>query len=132
MTLKAKHSEPALAGKLTFASMQELYAIRGGEFSAECDLGVWWHGEHPFWPHYRLTWIEDTGDLVLYDPSCGRVTLLAVIPPDTFPEDNTDARRYMVLDRDESRPLYDWAEHCGPVNGLDWIRKQVRRWEAFA
>ena len=125
-------NEPTFAGRLTFASMQELYAIRGGEFSQECDLGVWWHGEHPFWPHYRLTWIEDTGDLVVVDLSSGRVTLLAVIPSDTFPEDDTEDRRHMALDRDESRPLFEWAEHCGPVHGLAWIRGQVKRWEVYA
>jgi hypothetical protein len=121
--------EPTLLCRPNFKSMQDLYAVRGGEFSAECDLGVWWHGVQPNWPHYRLTWVEDTGDLVVFDPSTNRVYVIAVIPPDTWDDTNNEQRRHMALDKDETRPLYGWAEHCGEHNGLNWVRKQVRPWE---
>lgn len=110
----------------SFPNINELYEARGGRWSPECDLGVWWlRGDRPY-PRYRLTWIEDTGDLYIANQHTGEITVLAKIPPETFPEPPN--RRFISLDGDSSRPLFGWTEHAHEPDGLSWVVQQTARW----
>ncbi len=46
--------------------------------SAEVDFGVWWRMEGQKWPTWRVSWIEDTGELYAKEqlPDSGRFIII--------------------------------------------------------
>lgn len=91
--------------------------------SGEADYGCWWQDDRSF-PRYRVSYIEATGEvykLALRPGGDGEVQVLAVVPPDPVEEPRSRSLYYRTLDR----ILDGWAEHCGPPDGITWVRRQL-------
>lgn len=84
--------------------------------SGEVDFGVMWTPAGSPWPHWRVSWVRDSGELYAVE--------LVNSPP--------DRRALEVLgkfrDRDHvETALEGWAEQCGSFLGcLEWIRHRAR------
>lgn len=81
--------------------------------SGEVDFGVWWARPGVEMPRYRVSWVENTGELYSIAQTGGRKTagpveLLAHIEQRKALEELLDG----------------WAEHCGP-GGLEWLWERV-------
>ncbi len=84
--------------------------------SPEIDFGVWWTDERTSWPwsRYRVTWIEETGEV--YCVSAERNPLYLVFG--------------VLPTREEvERVLDGWAEECGKANSLAWVRERVESYQ---
>lgn len=76
--------------------------------SAELDFGVWWRRKAA-WPTYRVTYVEDTGE-VYASGSDGSFEILGII------EGGRGAAE---------RVLEGWADQCGPQDSLDWVIQRL-------
>jgi DNA-directed RNA polymerase subunit RPC12/RpoP len=79
-------------------------------FSIEVDFGVWWTKPNEVWPHYRLSWVENTGELIEVElrGKDASICVLAVIQGRAAIE----------------HVLYGWAQRCAP-EGLRWVYRRL-------
>jgi len=82
--------------------------------SGEVDYGVHWTEPGSRWPQYRVSFVEETGELYAAELKPlpideGRVELLGKF-------DDREA---------VDRALRGWPDACGP-GGMDWIRARCR------
>lgn len=104
----------------TYATQDEFYAGRPDrERSREVDFGVMWRSLET-WPHYRVTWVEATGEVIavcLSGPGLGRaegpVEVLGVVSEERGPNGIEDK-------------LDGWVDVIHDVNSLGWVRERVR------
>lgn len=78
--------------------------------SRELDFGVWWRKSYEY-PPYRVTWVEATGEVIAVKQA-----------------NHTDLYEVLGVVKTEEeveRKLEGWAEKCGPVNSLDWVKAQL-------
>jgi hypothetical protein len=80
--------------------------------SRERDVGLWWRSVRG--PTYRAAWIQDTGELYLFQhaltgPGSGSVHLIA----GTFAAGELDVR------------LAGWQERCGRPGSLEWLLEAI-------
>lgn len=84
--------------------------------SPEADYGVWWTEAPTAWPRWRVSYVKQTGEVYAVQmEEGGRVEVLAVVPPDP------DKIYYRTLDH----ILEGWAEHCGELGSLAWVRERL-------
>jgi hypothetical protein len=96
------------ASLTNFESVDVFYEARGGRLSGELDFGVWWRkvrGNAPF----RISFIEDTGDIYAVNLWSHEVTLLAA------------GRSRAKLEKS----LDEWAEHCGRPGSYEWAVRRL-------
>jgi hypothetical protein len=99
----------------TYLSLSAFYASDPRRRSSrERDVGLWWRSVRG--PTYRAAWVQDTGELYLFQhaltgPGSGSVHLVG----GTF-----DA-----ADLDEL--LDGWRERCGRAGSLEWLLDAVSR-----
>jgi hypothetical protein len=87
---------------------------RARYLSREVDFGVWWTDDGITWPHWRVSWVQATGELyaIRQVGSGGRGLEI----------------RILGVERDEQeleRRLEGWPEACGPPDGLQWITARL-------
>jgi hypothetical protein len=87
---------------------KEFYKDKKRERSPELDFGVWWR-DGKVWPTYRVTWIENTGEI--YTECGGDIEILGVL---------------MVSRKEIEKILKGWAKACGELYSLDWLRKKIK------
>ena len=99
----------------TYLSLSAFYASdprRRG--SRERDVGLWWRSDRG--PTYRAAWVQDTGELYLFQhaltgPGSGSVHLAGR----TFDANELDG------------VLEGWREQCGRAGSLEWLLDAVSR-----
>jgi hypothetical protein len=97
----------------TYLSLSAFYASDPRRRdSRERDVGLWWRSVRG--PTYRAAWIQDTGELYLFQhaltgPGSGSVHLIA----GTFTAAELDTR------------LAGWQERCGHPGSLEWLLEAV-------
>ena len=100
--------------------------------SPEADYGVHWRLEgYP--QSWRVSYVQNTGEIyavhqgmTIHDPrrrtlSYGPLFLLGVVPPDPVPANDYRSAYYRTLDV----ILEGWPQHCGPYDGLTWLRDRI-------
>lgn len=93
------------------------------ERSPELDFGVHWRDGRN-WPTYRVSWIQDTGEVYAYENNSGKIEILGTVKSDiTLDELHKAGKNYRDLRVEQL--LKDWADHCGEINGLQWVRNQL-------
>jgi hypothetical protein len=115
-----------------FESIEAFYRDdEARRLSPELDFGVWWKWRGVV---YRLTWLDDTGELIAVQLSAPVVR--------TIPFDGKsiayagvaiiggEPETVYVLDvihgRDEiERVLAGWSEVCGEPDSIDWVRRAL-------
>lgn len=100
--------------------------------SPEADYGVHWRldgYQHP----WRVSYVKNTGEIyavqqcmVSHDipqraTSYGPLFVLGIVPIDQLPENDHHSVYYKGLEA----ILEGWTDHCGPSNGLTWIRDRI-------
>lgn len=83
--------------------------------SGEIDFGVWWRDGSEY-PTYRVSFIVDTGELYALDMQETNAELIGVIEGA-----NEEDRRATV-----EAVLEGWADKCGQLNSLSWVRRRVK------
>jgi len=87
----------------------EFYKDEKRQHSRELDFGAQWR-DGVIWPTYRVTWIENTGEVyaipLTNDNQKEKVEILAVV------ESEEKIEEY----------LKGWADKCTGMNSLDWVR----------
>lgn len=128
----AKNGKPEFVIDLTFqpvalyADIETFYDMRGGQHSGESDYGVWWRSPLEWirapqvergmagWMQeigpWRVSWVEDTGDVYAIHATGRCIALLGTIPDEETIE----------------RVLRGWADVCGGDLSLHWVSAQVR------
>lgn len=108
----------------TFPSIEAFYAAdERRRRSGEADYGVWWQDEDPLF-RYRISYVQATGEV--YRVAClpnteeWPVEVLAIVPPDE------GGFFYKTLEG----ILEGWADHCGPPDGIAWVRRVLAPWAA--
>jgi hypothetical protein len=82
--------------------------------SRELDFGVWWRDHNRQYPHYRVTWVENTGEVI-------------AVKLNNFDEDSESYKILGVVKTEEEieAKLKGWADVCGDDFSLDWIKKNI-------
>lgn len=89
---------------------EEFYKDLNRKFSRELDYGVWWH-DLQSWPAYRVTWVENTGELISVDSHSDKYEILGIIK----------------TEEEVEKVMENWAEKCGQINSLEWVKSRVGR-----
>lgn len=76
--------------------------------SRELDFGVWWR-DGVYHPQYRVTYLPGTRELICVNQ---------------FSDDYQILGRIVSEERAEEI-LKGWAEICGEINSLDWVRNRL-------
>jgi hypothetical protein len=95
-----------------YNSLLEFYQGREDRArSREIDFGVHWKRGSEWWPAWRVTWVEATGEVIAVCQrlDAGAVLVLGIV------EDEAEVERR----------LDGWVDACGESNGLEWVRKRV-------
>jgi hypothetical protein len=98
----------------TYLSLAAFYAAHPRRRdSRERDVGLWWRSHRG--PTYRAAWVQDTGELYLFQhaltgPGSGSVHLVA--------------GRFEAAELD--RLLEGWRDRCGRPGSLEWLLETVR------
>jgi hypothetical protein len=100
----------------TYLSLSAFYADQRRRDSRERDIGLWWRSSRG--PTYRAAWIQDTGELYLFQhaltgPGSGSVHLVS--------------GRFEAAELD--RVLDGWRDHVGRDGSLEWLLEAVTRRE---
>lgn len=82
--------------------------------SRELDFGVHWRKLSIF-PTYRVTWVENTGEVITVDLHQNTYEILGKIKT----EEEVEKR------------FKGWADACGPANSLYWITKKIENAKAI-
>lgn len=95
--------------------------------SLEVDFGVWWtHGRS--WPKYRVSLVEDTGELIAVRQSTASLLevfyVLAVL--DSPPASAADMVPFRLAVRAHADELLDGWESDEAGNRLEWVLQRVR------
>jgi len=99
----------------TYLSLTAFYAAdQRRRDSRERDVGLWWRSARG--PTYRAAWIQDTGELYLFQhaltgPGSGTVHLIS--------------GRFEAAELDDL--LAGWREHVGREGSLEWLLDAVTR-----
>jgi hypothetical protein len=99
----------------TYLSLAAFYAADPRRRdSRERDVGLWWRSVRG--PTYRAAWVQDTGELYLFQhaltgPGSGSVHLIR----GTFTSAEVDRR------------LAGWEDQCGRAGSLEWLLAAVSR-----
>jgi len=79
--------------------------------SPELDFGVWWREAWAV-PTYRISWVEDTGEVIAVEN-----------------RNDQAGDRYEIIGKTEPKnreaienKLKGWAEKCGGLHSLSWVR----------
>jgi hypothetical protein len=133
---------PTINARL-FTSWSTFYeAFPAAQGSIECDFGVGWKGKPPYSAKYRLTLIENTGQIVLLKISAGG------IPPESIEEAcfaiesiNVPPGWIELVGHvaeggaqalELGRAVFaGYGEHVG-ADGLRWIKARVETWNLSA
>ena len=101
----------------TYANIEEFYTENEERRrSGEADYGAWWTEPRHNWPHWRVSYIHNTGEVYAVQLSAGgEVKLLGVVPPDD------DAIYYCTLDR----ILEGWADAIHEPGSLEWVERKL-------
>ena len=104
----------------SYKNIEEFYAENEERRrSGEADYGVWWTEPGHSWPHWRVSYIQKTGEVYAVQldgvGSSGKVELLGIVQADE------NSIYYQTLDR----ILAGWADICGGPGSLDWIRAKL-------
>lgn len=84
--------------------------------SREIDYGVHWSGPQP-WPRFRLTYVYETGQIILFNEATGQVALLAEWSP--LPEDLEHLYQATEM------VLAGWEDACLAPGSCSWIRRAL-------
>lgn len=110
----------------TYATMKDLFEERGGEFSGECDFGVWWYHDPARvgrGPYYRVSVIHDTGDVYAFNQWTHQIELLCTLLNDCDePEGKLRHGPGCAYSRAEQM-FAGWSE--GGSKPLAWIRERI-------
>ena len=90
--------------------------------SEECDYGVHWRLKG--WEHrWRVSYVRNTGEIyaVNQGSSIGPVFVMAIIPSDPVADGDRRSLFYATLEE----VLEGWAEQCGRVDSLRWVRDRL-------
>lgn len=90
-------------------SKEKFYSVEARKLSGEVDYGVWWRNGRTY-PTYRVSFVVDTGELYATDQHEQIIILLGKI------EGGEQAAE---------KQLKGWAEECGKINSLEWIKERV-------
>lgn len=93
--------------KIRHTTKSEFYKDQLREKSRELDFGVWWR-DGANYPTYRVSWIENTGEIYAIDPD-DKIEILGIIPNEKRTEE----------------VLIGWANMCGLMNSLQWVRNRI-------
>lgn len=105
--------ERAARAAKRFGSVEAFYRVRGGERSIEVDFGVWWrYRAQPGGTTYRVSWVEDTGDVYSIRSTDGLVELVG--------------EGYGTREEIEAA-LDGWADVCGTERSMLWVVARLRR-----
>lgn len=89
----------------TYSSLDGFYRDNPARrASRELDFGVWWISGKNRMRTYRLTWVADTGELIVVGTH-ERVRVITSIPKEETVE----------------RVLHGWPEKCGEEGSLEWV-----------
>lgn len=77
--------------------------------SPEVDFGVWWR-DGIYYPTYRVSWIELTGELYAFNQMTNKVEVLGKVKGREAIE----------------KKMKGWVNACGKINSLDWIRRRFK------
>lgn len=103
-----------------YPDMEGFYQERGGISSPEADFGVHWERDAGRWPTWRVSYVQETGDVYAVRNAGKRIVLLlGRVEPDS--KDLGEAGWYETLDR----ILDGWPERCGQPGGLAWIEERL-------
>jgi hypothetical protein len=93
----------------TYLSLAAFYAADARRRdSRERDVGLWWRSERG--PTYRAAWVQDTGELYLFQHGSGAVHLVA--------------GRYEAAELD--RVLEGWRDRVGRDGSFEWMLETLR------
>ena len=122
-----------------YPTLQAYYdADRPGRMhSPEADYGVHWRldGYDHTW---SVSYVKNTGEIYAVHQcmafnsptsramSYGPLFVLGTVPVDPLPQTDHHSAYYNTLEA----ILDGWTEHCGPSNGLTWVRDRIANAEA--
>ena len=117
---------------VTYPNLEAFYAADWRRrTSGEADYGVWWLDKTTS-PHWRVRYVHATGEVYAaqlgdhgaFGARVEGVEVLGVVPPyeeQVGPHHRPWQRYYRTLDK----VLEGWADHCGQLGGLDWVRQRL-------
>jgi hypothetical protein len=118
-----------------YESVDAFYAAdRRRATSPELDFGVWWRHAGVI---YRLTWVDDTGELIAVQLTRPRVVPFG-LPPEGYTLGGLgvavfggEPQQVTVLatveGRDQVEQLLDgWGGVCGGDDSLAWVLERIR------
>lgn len=118
----------------TFPSVEAFYADdERRRLSPEWDYGVWWCDEAG--GVYRLTWVCDTGELIvvhLSGPIYGRLLGADALVVSAGRELAVAVVAVVEGEENVEALLDGWAQVCGEPESLAWVLERVREPEAAA
>ena len=85
--------------------------------SVEVDFGVWWRSSLGEWPTWRISWVEDTGELI--------AVKLEVGPMQPRQGGPVHVLATALVELEDAQELLDgWEDVCGGSGSLDWARER--------
>ena len=113
--------------RLVFHSIEDFYTDNPKRrHSGEADFGAHWrNGRRPdsnFTPRYRISYVEETGELYAEEHRSGAVFLVGVVPSEDI--NHTGEERYWEkLDREI---LKGWSMQCARNDyGIQWVKERL-------
>ena len=113
--------------RLVFHNIEDFYNDDPKRrYSCEADFGVHWRNgrrtDSNLTPRYRLSYVEETGELYADEVNSGTVFLVGVIPQEDIRP--TGGERYWVkLDREI---LQGWSTQCVKNDyGIQWVKERL-------
>ena len=113
-----------------YPSLEAFYsANEARRRSPEADYGVWWRDDRRD-GSCRVSYVQATGEVyAVHIGGPGQVEILGVVPPDPDDRNSTHLaprqRLQLTFYRTLDRILEGWAEHCGTMSGLAWVRERL-------
>jgi hypothetical protein len=116
-----------VSSRIYYPSIEDFYAVRGGERSGESDFGVMWTEDRKRFPVFRVSVVHDTGDVYAINMSVGEVELLGTLEHTKLCANlaNLAHDAELCAYAHAERALNEWADTIHREGSLEWVRERL-------